>query len=58
MDKFVPGWPYGSLILMVPQWYHGARFGMAEVERLQRPVPTVILERDGTRIGCSMNGAA
>jgi hypothetical protein len=29
---------------------------MVEVERLQQPVPTVILERDGTRIGFAING--
>ena len=29
---------------------------MTEIERRERPVPTVILERDGTRIGFSING--
>jgi hypothetical protein len=29
---------------------------MTEVERLEQPVPTVILERDGTRIGFAITG--
>jgi len=29
---------------------------MVEVERRQEPAPTVIMERDGTRIGFSVNG--
>jgi hypothetical protein len=29
---------------------------MTEVERRAEPVPTVILERDGTRIGFAING--
>jgi len=29
---------------------------MTEVERRTQPVPTVILERDGTRIGFAING--
>jgi hypothetical protein len=29
---------------------------MVEVERLEQPVPTVVLERDGTRLGFSING--
>ena len=37
------------------QWYC-SHFGMVEVERRQQPVPTVVLERDGTRIGFSVNG--
>lgn len=37
------------------EWYC-AHFGMVEVERHQDPVPTVVLERDGTRIGFSVNG--
>lgn len=36
-------------------WY-GKHFSMTEVERSQRPVPNVILERDGVRIGFSENG--
>ena len=37
------------------EWY-STHFGMTEVERTSQPVPTVILERDGTRIGFSING--
>ena len=36
-------------------WYC-KHFGMTEIERLEHPVPTVILERDGTRMGFSING--
>ena len=37
------------------RWYC-EHFGMVEVERLHQPVPTVILERDGTRLGFAVNG--
>ncbi len=37
------------------QWYSKS-FGMVEVERHDQPAPTVILDRDGTRIGFSING--
>jgi catechol 2,3-dioxygenase-like lactoylglutathione lyase family enzyme len=37
------------------KWY-SQHFGMVEVERRDIPVPTVILERDGTRIGFAING--
>ena len=37
------------------QWYAKA-FGMTEVERRDEPTPTVILERDGVRIGFAING--
>jgi len=36
-------------------WYSTA-FGMKEVERRDDPVPTVILQRDDTRIGFAVNG--
>ena len=36
-------------------WY-GEKFGLNEVERRDDPVPTVILERDGVRIGFAING--
>lgn len=36
-------------------WY-GERFGLAEVERRDEPLPTVIMERDGARIGFQVNG--
>ena len=36
-------------------WYTKA-FGMTEVARSGDPVPTVLLERDGVRIGFAVNG--
>ena len=36
-------------------WYC-EKFGLSEVERRDDPVPTVILERDGVRIGFAING--
>ena len=54
--------PFADDVLALPvedidraaQWY-GARFGLVEVERRDDPVPTVILERDGVRIGFAVN---
>jgi catechol 2,3-dioxygenase-like lactoylglutathione lyase family enzyme len=37
------------------QWY-SKTFGLEEVERRTHPHPTVILERDGVRLGFSING--
>ena len=61
--KFKAAFPYQRDIMALPvvdvdtaaQWY-ATYFGMVEVERRDHPVPTVILERDGTRIGFSVNG--
>ena len=61
--KFKAAFPYQEDVLSLPvtdidaaaQWYT-KHFGMREVERLVDPVPTVILERDGTRIGFAING--
>lgn len=36
-------------------WY-AASFGLVEVERRSSPVPTIIMERDGIRIGFAVNG--
>ena len=55
--------PYQKDVLALPvtdldatsAWY-SEKFGMTEVERTQGPCPTVILERDGTRIGFAING--
>jgi catechol 2,3-dioxygenase-like lactoylglutathione lyase family enzyme len=55
--------PYQNDVLALPvtdlektsDWYC-RHFGMTEVERHEKPVPTVILERDGTRIGFAING--
>lgn len=61
--QFKSAFPYQKDVLALPvtdldeasRWY-SAHFGMAEVERRQQPVSTVVLERDGTRIGFSING--
>ncbi len=55
--------PFQNDVLALPvadldlasNWYC-QHFRMSEVERRQKPVPTVILERDGTRIGFAING--
>ena len=55
--------PYGTDVLALPVldleeaavWYSKA-FGLKEVERCNDPRPTVILERDGIRMGFSVNG--
>jgi catechol 2,3-dioxygenase-like lactoylglutathione lyase family enzyme len=46
--------PVGDLEAAV-DWY-GRAFGLKEVERRTSPHPTVILERDGVRIGFAING--
>jgi catechol 2,3-dioxygenase-like lactoylglutathione lyase family enzyme len=61
--RFKAAYPYQKDVMALPvtdldaasQWYSKG-FGMVEVERRDEPVPTVILERDGTRIGFSING--
>ena len=60
--RFKAAFPYQRDILALPvadvdaaaHWYANS-FGMLEVERRDQPA-TVILERDGTRIGFSVNG--
>ncbi|MEM1369232.1 MAG: VOC family protein [Cyanobacteria bacterium P01_H01_bin.15] len=55
--------PYQKDVLALPvkdlstasDWYC-KHFGMVEIERHEEPVPTVILERDSTRLGFSING--
>ena len=55
--------PYQNDVLALPvtdldaasAWYT-KHFGMTEVDRTDAPVPTVILERNGTRIGFAING--
>jgi catechol 2,3-dioxygenase-like lactoylglutathione lyase family enzyme len=55
--------PYGDNVLALPvadlesaaSWY-AEHFAMVEVERRSDPQPTVIMERDGTRLGFSANG--
>jgi hypothetical protein len=61
--RFKAAFPYQKDVLALPvadidaasRWYSN-NFGMVEMERRQEPSPTVILERDGTRIGFSRNG--
>ena len=61
--RFRAAFAYQNDVLALPvadidaasHWY-SENFGMAEVERRQEPSPTVILDRDGTRIGFSRNG--
>ena len=60
---FKSAWSYQENVLALPvtdldsasDWYC-KHFDMKEVERVDRPVPTVILERDGVRIGFAING--
>ena len=55
--------PYLDDVLALPvldldrasEWYC-KHFGMSEVERLEDSTPSVILQRDGTRIGFAVNG--
>ena len=61
--KFKAAFPYQKDVLALPakdlddasDWY-SEHFNMREVERRDHPVPTVILERDGVRIGIAING--
>jgi catechol 2,3-dioxygenase-like lactoylglutathione lyase family enzyme len=60
---FTSASPYQDDVLALPvtdldaasRWYC-QHFGMEEVERNQQPVPSVILERDGVRVGFAING--
>jgi catechol 2,3-dioxygenase-like lactoylglutathione lyase family enzyme len=61
--RFKAAYPYRANVLTLPvadvdaasTWY-AKTFGMTEVERIDEPVPAVILERDGTRLGFAING--
>jgi catechol 2,3-dioxygenase-like lactoylglutathione lyase family enzyme len=63
-ELFANAFPFQKDILALPvadldataKWY-GDAFGMNEVERFDTPSPTVVLERDGVRIGFAINGA-
>lgn len=63
MKLFEAAYPFQDDVLALPvedldaaaQWYADA-FGLHEVERREQPVPAVILERDGIRIGFAING--
>ena len=60
---FKTAFPYHDNVLALPvtdlnsasDWYC-KHFGMTEIARQGQPVPAVILERDGTRIGFAING--
>ena len=59
---FLGAFPYGSDVLALPvsdvgkaAEYYGQNFGLVEVDRRDDPV-TVVMERDGIRIGFSENG--
>ena len=60
---FEKAFPYGDDVLALPvsdldsaaKWY-AEHFALVEVERKLEPNPTVIMERDGVRIGFSVNG--
>ena len=60
---FRDAFPFAASVLELPvedldraaQWY-GNAFGLTEVERLSKPTPTIILEREGVRLGFSVNG--
>ena len=63
IKEFKAAFPYQQDVLALPVTDldraaegYSTHFGMAEVERKAEPVPTVILERDGTRIGFAVNG--
>ena len=55
---FAAAYPFADDVLALPvtdldetvAWY-GRCFGLSEVGRQDEPVPTVIMERDGVRIG-------
>ena len=60
---FEAAYPFQEDVLALPvedvdvaaEWY-AQHFGLAEVERRSEPVPTVVMERDGVRIGFAVNG--
>lgn len=60
---FEKAFPYGADVLALPvvdidaarSWY-AEHFAMVEVERRTEPQPAVIMERDGARMGFSVNG--
>lgn len=61
--RFTAAFPYQKDVLALPvtdldaasRWY-STHFGMKEVERRASPTPTVVLERDGVRLGFAVNG--
>jgi catechol 2,3-dioxygenase-like lactoylglutathione lyase family enzyme len=61
--RFMGAFAYQGDVLALPvtdikaasEWYCTC-FGMGEVERRHKPKPTVVLERDGIRLGFCANG--
>lgn len=61
--RFKAVYPYQKDVLALPvtdldstsAWYT-LHFGMVEVERRSDPLPAVVLERDGIRLGFEING--
>ena len=60
---FEAAFPYQNDVLALPvvdldaaSWWYSSTFGLTEVERRGGAQPTVILERDGVKIGFSING--
>ena len=63
MKLFEAAFPFADDVLALPvkdidvaAEYYADAFGLIEVERHNDPVPTVIMERDGARIGFAVNG--
>ncbi len=63
MKLFEAAFPFADDVLALPvkdidvaAKYYADAFGLIEVERHHDPVPTVIMERDGARIGFAVNG--
>ena len=63
MKLFEAAFPFADDVLALPvkdidsaSEYYAKAFGLIEVERRDNPVPTVIMERDGARIGFAVNG--
>ena len=62
--QFKAAFAYQDDVLALPatdidaaaRWYC-EHFGMVEIDRPTQPAPTVILERDGVRIGFAVNGS-
>ena len=60
---YAAAFPFVDDVLALPvknieqtvKWYSDA-FGLKEVERRERPLPTVIMERDDVRLGFAVNG--
>ncbi|MCY4112937.1 MAG: VOC family protein [Chloroflexi bacterium] len=60
---FEAAYPFQDDVLALPvtdldtasEWYSRS-FGLSEAERRDSPVPTVLMERDGVRLGFAVNG--